>query len=113
MGVRGPKRDPEGTDDGDSGADPTGRGAYDPATGLYEYYEKPRNEGAPVTWEEILTHWGLIVADFASEYGIRLHRESLTWLEFRHLVNGLLQTRSRLWHATRPEDEEKPLPTEG
>lgn len=117
MGKRRPKSGTGGTDDSDSGPDDEyGRGEYDPATGLYEYYDRPRQaEGSPVTWEEILDQFPLIIADFASEYGIRLHRESLTWAEFRHLVYGLLQTQSRLWHATRPDDEhETPaLTTEG
>jgi hypothetical protein len=48
-----------------------------------------------------------VVADFASEYGIRLHaRTPLAWAEFRDLLTGLLQTDSRLWrHFTRDDEE--------
>jgi hypothetical protein len=52
-----------------------------------------------------------VVADFASEYGIRLHGASLSWVEFRDLLTGLLVTDSRLWrHFSRdsdaPEDDD-------
>lgn len=108
MGERRPKSRVGGAgQDPPTGADdPTGRGDYDAATGLWEWYERPEDTGAPVTWEEILTHFTLIVADFASEYGIRLHRDPPSWAEFRDLVHGLLQTESRLWRATRPDDDE-------
>ncbi|MCB8775817.1 hypothetical protein LJD49_29295, partial [Escherichia coli] len=76
---------------GDSGSsesdDPTGRGAYDPATGLYEWYER---EEQGRTWEEILEHWSLIVADFAEHYTIRLRAAPvMSWAEFADLVAGL------------------------
>jgi len=41
----------------------------------------------------VLGQWPLIVADFASEYGIRLHAEtdqSLTWLVFFVYLTGLM-----------------------
>ncbi len=47
------------------------------------------------------------MADFASEYGIRLHGASLTWAEFRDLLTGLLMTDSRLWrHFSRDDADE-------
>lgn len=49
----------------------------------------------------------LLVADLASEYGIRLYNETaMLWDEFRTLVYGLLQQpNSRLWRATQPPPE--------
>jgi hypothetical protein len=114
VGARGPKSGtgnaPATVDGGPD--DPTGRGVYDEATGLWEWYDKPEETGAPVTWEQILdeARWPLIVADFASEYGIRLHRERLMWPEFRHLIHGLLQSKSRLWRAVTPTEEEPQAP---
>jgi hypothetical protein len=107
VGKRRPKSGGGGTGpDSPTGPDdPHGRGDYDAATGLWDWYERPEDTGTPVTWEEILTHHTLIVADFASEYGIRLHRDPPSWAEFRDLVHGLLQTESRLWRALRPDDE--------
>lgn len=50
----------------------------------------------------------MIVADFASEYSIRLYTVRLSWAEFRRYVHGLLQTETRLWRATRPEQDQPP-----
>lgn len=55
----------------------------------------------------------MILADFAHLYGIRLHKEAPSWAEFRDLVHGLLQTsESRLWRATRPDEDEPTPPQE-
>lgn len=108
MGERRPKSGTGGTNEGPHTGpnDPTGRGEYDPATGLWDYYETA--EGAGLTWEAILDHWGLIVADFADYYTIRLHRDPVTWAEFKAYVAGLLAVESRLWRATRPETDQPP-----
>lgn len=96
---------PDAAGDGDTAGD--GRGGFDPVTGLWDYYEQPEDTGSSVTWEEILAHWGLLVADFAEHYGIRLHtRPAMTWAEFQVLVEGLLAMQSRLWRATRPPEQE-------
>jgi hypothetical protein len=108
VGARRPKSNAGSGPGGTGPDDPHGRGDYDAATGLWDWYERPE-EGSPVTWEETLTHFPLIVADFGSEYGIRLHRDALTWAEFRDFVGGLLQTESRLWRALRPETDDNPL----
>ena len=104
MGERPPKSTPGRGEGGPE--DPTGRGLYDAATGLYEWYDVPEGQGDAVTWEQILNHFPLIIADLASEYGVRVHQETLMWAEFRDLVHGLLQTESRLWHATQPVKEQ-------
>jgi hypothetical protein len=51
--------------------------------------------------------WPLIVADFWSEYGIRLHREfdDLRWVEFRDAVNGLLSADTRLGRYFNPKND--------
>lgn len=39
-----------------------------------------------------------MVSDFASEYGVRLHRETdLSWAEFLPLLVGLMSCDSRVW----------------
>ena len=58
----------------------------------------------------MLEQWPLIVADFASEYGIRLHVEtdqSLTWLVFFTYLTGLMCSDTRLSRhfAEDPEPE--------
>jgi hypothetical protein len=113
VGNRHPKSN-TGSGPGNSGHDdPHGRGDYDAATGLWEWYDRPQEAGDPVTWEQILTHFPLIIADFADLYTIRLHRDAPVWAEFRDLVFGLLQTsESRLWRATRPDEDEPTPPQE-
>ena len=49
--------------------------------------------------------WPLIVADFASEYGISLDRDEVTFAEFRPLVAGLLQANTRIWRLLTPKDK--------
>lgn len=110
MGERHPKSGDGGTVRGrqDGPNDPTGRGAYDAGTGLWEWYDRGEDEetGDPVTWEQILDQWPVIVADFADVYGIRLHREQPPWCEFRDLIQGLLAGESRLWRALKPPEED-------
>jgi hypothetical protein len=109
--------DPAGTPADRTGdPDPGAHGIYDHVTGLSDFYEQDDgDQGSAVTWEEILGHWDLLVADFAEHYGIRLHtRPRMTWAEFRSLVAGLLAVESRLWRATRPpEPEQDVLPSLG
>lgn len=50
-----------------------------------------------------------MVADFASEYGIRLAVADLKWLEFLALMRGLLAADTRLRRHFAADDE----PTEG
>ena len=90
-----------------------GRGKYDEATGLYEFYEDiPKEvtttfEGGPLTWGRILEKGVAIVADFRSEYGLSLAspkvRRRLTWLEFTALVQGLLMADTRLLRELKPD----------
>ena len=61
----------------------------------------------------MLEQWPLIMADFASEYGIRLHAEtdlSLTWLAFFTYLTGLMVADTRLSRhfAKEPEPEGGP-----
>ena len=59
----------------------------------------------------MLGQWPLIVADFASEYGIRLHaetNESLTWLVFFTYLTGLMVADTRLSRHFAKEPEEGP-----
>ena len=83
-----------------------GRGAQDPGTGLFEWYEFPEDfdpqgggEGEGLTVLAVLDQWPLIVADFASEYGIRLPNETdqtLTWVAFFASLSGLFKADTRL-----------------
>ena len=109
MEQRRPKRTPGPADEDRQGPDggPSGCGEYDAATGLYEYYEDTVEAGTPLTWEELLTHFPAIVADFAEHYRIRLHqRPAMSWAEFRDLLFGLLRTESRLRALTAPPPPE-------
>jgi hypothetical protein len=48
----------------------------------------------------------LLLADFASEYGIRLEATTrMSWLEFWALLTGLLSTDSRLQRRFAPDEE--------
>jgi hypothetical protein len=87
-----------------------GRGRYDEATGLYEYYEGIPKEvtGAPseaVGWPQILEHWDLLEADFRSEYTIDLWSWSGSWRQFSTFTRGLLAADTRLSRALRPEGD--------
>lgn len=47
-----------------------------------------------------------MVADFASEYGIRLRTdEFVSWFEFRDLLTGLLASDTRLYRRFAPTDD--------
>lgn len=86
-----------------------GRGRIiDEATGEYEWYEIPKDEGRAVTWQAILDQPRLIAADFLSEYGIRLSRvgNRLSWREFTLMVEGLLAADTRLSRHFRAQDDE-------
>jgi hypothetical protein len=47
-----------------------------------------------------------VVADFASEYGIRLAATDLSWREFVHYLTGLLACDSRLYRHFSTDDED-------
>jgi hypothetical protein len=84
--------------------DTYGIGAKDPVTGLYENYDIPAGHpanrleeaGEAIAWPAIAEQWPLIVADFASEYGVRLPDVVMRWPEFEWLVSGLFAVDSRL-----------------
>jgi len=75
--------------------DPTGRGEYDPATGLWEWYERPEET---LTWRKLLRLWDLIEADLQDagvdvESGV-LRRRSARWLQTKLI--GLLHADTRV-----------------
>ena len=85
--------------------DQYGYGEKDPATGIWSNYDIPAGHpanrleegpGQSIAWDAIVQQWPLIVADFASEYSIRLPTTSMRWPEFDHLVSGLLAADTRL-----------------
>lgn len=92
-----------------------GRGEKDEATGLYDWYDLPPGVAEPQTGDgdggirvlELVGEWELVVADFASEYGIRLATADLTWREFLAYLAGLLSVDSRLRRRFAPEDEKR------
>jgi hypothetical protein len=93
-----------------------GRGARDPVSGLYEWYEIPEDlarqrDGEAVSWEAILSHWTLIEADLQQQYGIDVEDRALmrgrTWRWLRLRIVGLLNTDSRLHRALAPDPEER------
>ena len=94
------------SDDRAADAAQYGRGTQDPVTGLYEWYEFPEDfnpqgagEGEGLTVVAVLEQWPLIMADFASEFGIRLHTETdqtLTWAAFYAYLGGLFTADTRL-----------------
>jgi len=61
-----------------------------------------------VGWLEILAQWPLMVADFSTEYDIRLVAEypHMLWHEFVMLVTGLMMADSRLARCFAPEPTE-------
>ena len=98
--------------DGDPAADPTGRGEYDPETGLWDWYDRDPEDRAPVgeayQLSRLIKQWKVIEADFASEYGIRLAlvRDSMSFREFATLLGGLLSADTRLWRVLNPDRQE-------
>lgn len=94
-----------------------GRGRIvDEVTGQYEWYDTSQADeaGQEVEWRDILGQWRLIVADFTSEYRIRLDvtsNDDLTWVVFRVHLQGLMYADTRLARhfAPEPEDVEVPL----
>ena len=85
-------------------------GAYiiDEATGEYSEYEVPQ-QGEAVSWDDIdEAPPYLIAADFASEYGITLARDCMSWREFVWRISGLLSADTRLaryLHALTNDEE--------
>lgn len=47
-----------------------------------------------------------MLADFASEYGIRLYTTDIPWREFRVLLTGLLAADTRLYRRFAPEPDQ-------
>lgn len=85
-------------------------GAYiiDETTGEYSEYDLTPEQAAPrIEWDDLLAQWPLIVADFASEYHLRLHvdMDGMTWQEFRHLLQGVLAADTRLHRHFNVEKE--------
>lgn len=105
----GPQADP----DEDPASNPYGRGDYDPATGLWDWYEYPpevqrARDGLSFTWPELFAHWPLICADLHAEYGIDvdsgiLRRRRASWLCDR--VLGLLHRDTPLARVMRPDND--------
>lgn len=96
--------------------DQYGVGEKNPVTGLYENYDIPEGHaanrvdegGTPVEWETLIGQWPLIVADFASEYGVRLPGSSMRWPEFQWLLHGLFAADTRISRFFRPPDPDTP-----
>lgn len=103
------------------GIDQYGRGDYDPATGLYEWYEYPDDhparkaegqvsgEGGGVTWVDLTEQWGLIEADWASEYHRLLSDDyrSMTSRHFEALVRGLFAADTRVARHFAPKEDQR------
>lgn len=96
---------------GQARLDEYGRGAFDPVTGVYEWYEIPDHlkpgKGTPVSWEQILTRWALVEADLHETYGIDLGERDLlrarSWRWLRVRILGLLAADTRIARAFAPE----------
>ena len=80
-----------------------GHGRQDPVTGAFEWYEYPEGYGAQssatqtIEIGDLLRHGDPIVADFASEYGIRLYESPrLSWRVFCIYLAGLVRPGTRL-----------------
>lgn len=103
--------------------DQYGYGEKDPATGVWSNYEVPAGHpanrleegpGKTIGWDSIVEQWPLIVADFASEYSIRLPGVSMRWPEFDWLVSGLFAADTRLYrHFFPPKRDPNDEPEEG
>ena len=115
MGERSGPKSPSGGDrhrDRFAESEQYGRGERDPLTGLYEWYEFPpdfleEDQAQGISVLTLCEQWPLVVADFASEYGIRLATgEFVAWREFEALLTGLLAADTRLYrHFTSPTEE--------
>lgn len=118
MGVRGKSTSP-GPDASPNGdPDPTGRGIYNPATGISEWYEPSPAAGRG--WS-LVQLWGwrdLIEADFASTYQLDVDLatpeatpilQARSWRWFLVRVRGLLEDpTTRLYAALTPDPKEVP-----
>lgn len=108
----GGEHDRPGAAEGRTGFDAIaqyGIGDPDPETGVYAVYDIPEEVIEPkVSLLELVDDWTLVVADFASEYGIRLALAAdMTWREFVTLLSGLLSTpESRLYRLHQKNREE-------
>lgn len=72
-----------------------GRGQYNAAADLWEWYEFPKdhpavNPNKGWTWVQILGQWRWLVADFARFYRVNVLRSDESWVWFKHCVVGLL-----------------------
>lgn len=113
VGKRSDGSDPD-EPGGASALDPYGRGKQDPRTGLYEWYEIPPADerglrAHKLTYEEILSQWALIEADWHSEYGQELTPGLLgerSWRWFRVRLGGLLAADTRLARQLAEERED-------
>ena len=89
-----------------------GRGEKDPETGLYDWYDLPAGVAQPETQHggvsvlDLCEEWDLLVADFASEYGIRVRTADLSWREFTAYLTGLMSCDSRLARRFTPTDDD-------
>lgn len=95
--------------------DPYGRGEFDEATGLWEWYEYPseaerqRSQGKGLTWARLLEHWPLIEADMHQTYGVDVGSSILLnrtwrWLSVR-IVQLLTEESTRLHRAIYPQEQ--------
>lgn len=88
-----------------------GHGQKDPNTGLYEWYELPKERngevGTPVSWLELLNEWALIEALFHTEFQVDLSKVlyTETWRWFTVRVRLLLRTDNPLSRHFAPDDE--------
>lgn len=98
--------------------DQYGRGAKDPDTGLWDWYDIPENDparsgqGVAVSLADLLAQEDLIVCDFHEIYGVEVESSDMTWWSFRRRLWGLLWSeRSRLrrhFLSLNNDDDEEP-----
>ena len=106
--------------DGHHQLDQYGRGEYHEDTGLWDWYETPREvltAGTPVTYLSIFEQWPLVEGSFQAVFGIDLERvwRRKSWRWFAVRITYLLQTDTALNRFFRPDEEpdQKPeLPDE-
>jgi hypothetical protein len=87
-----------------------GCGSFDPATGLYEWYEDvPEEEtgGTPVEIKAVMNRWAVVEPLFHETFGVDLsevlHTKSWRWFMVR--VGHLLSTQNRLSALFSPDSE--------